>query len=126
MDHPKRILVVADDEGFRYSSVVALRQEGYDVRGTGDLRTAFDAIRGAYDGEKPFDLLIADLEMPAMRGVELVPVLTERGIPLHVLNLSSACEKGILCTMDCACGEHHLHKPFEPRDLVEKVRRILI
>jgi DNA-binding NtrC family response regulator len=125
MDNPKRILVVADDEGFRYSSVVALRQEGYDARGIGDLRKAIDAIRGASDEKKPFQLLIADLETPATRGVELIPVLTERGIALHVLNISSTCAKGILCTMDCACGEHHLHKPFKPRDLVEKVRRIL-
>lgn len=126
MDHPKRVLVVSDDEGFLFSSVVALRQEGYDAHGVGNPREAIDAIHGASVGENPYDLLITDLEMPAMRGVELVPVLTERGIALHVLNISSACAKGILCTMDCSCGGNHLDKPFEPRDLVERVRRILI
>ena len=126
MDHPKRILVVADDEGFLFSAVVALRREGYDAHGMGDLREAIDAIHEASDGKNPFVLLITDLEMPAMYGVELVPVLTERKIALHVLNISSVCAKGILCTMDCSCGADHLDKPFEPRDLVERVGRILI
>ena len=126
MDHPRRILVVADEEGFLFSAVVALRQEGHDARGIGDPREAIDAIHGASVGENPYDLLIADLQTAAMRGVELVPVLTERGIALHVLNISSVCAKGILCTMDCSCGGNHLDKPFEPRDLVERVRRILI
>ena len=56
---------------------------------------------------------------------EMVEVLREHGIPLHVLTISSACRKGILCTMDCACGTNHLDKPFEPWELVERVGKIL-
>lgn len=126
MDHPKRVLVVTDDEGFLFSAVVALRREGYDAHGLGDPREAIDAIQEASGGNNPYDLLITDLEMPVRCGVELVPVLTERRIALHVLNIASLCAKGIHCTMDCSCGENHLDKPFEPRDLVERIGRILI
>jgi CheY-like chemotaxis protein len=69
--------------------------------------------------------MVTDLRMPVMSGVEMVEVLRERGIPLHVLTMSNVCSKGILCTMDCSCGANHLDKPFEPRELVERVGRIL-
>ena len=121
----KRILIVGDEKDFLFSAGLALRQAGYDVRAVGSpaqaIETAFDAIRE----EKPFDLMVTDLGMPVMSGVEMVEVLRERGIPLHVLTMSSVCPKGILCTMDCSCGANHLDKPFEPRELVERVGRIL-
>jgi DNA-binding response OmpR family regulator len=69
--------------------------------------------------------MVTDLQMPVMSGVEMVEVLRERGIPLHVLAISSVCVKGIFCTMDCSCGANHLDKPFEPGELVERVGRIL-
>jgi two-component system cell cycle response regulator CpdR len=122
---PKRILIVDDEIDFLFSASLALRQAGYDVCSAGSpvkaVETAFDASRQ----EKPFDLMITDLRMPMMSGAELVEVLRERGIPLHVLTISSVCAKGILCTMDCSCGANHLDKPFEPRELVERVGRIL-
>ena len=86
---------------------------------------AIDSALDAFQGENPFDLMVTDLRMPAMSGVEVVEILRERGIPLHVLTMSSLCRKGILCTMDCSCGTNHLGKPFQPRDLVERVGKIL-
>jgi len=125
MNRPKRVLLVDDEEGFLFSAVIALRREGYDATGMGTPRDAIDAILEASSGKKPFDLLITDLQMPMMSGVELVQVLRERKIPLHILTMSSVCAKGIYCTMDCSCGANHLDKPFEPRELVERVGRIL-
>jgi CheY-like chemotaxis protein len=69
--------------------------------------------------------MVTDIRMPVMSGVEMVEVLREHGIPLHVLTISSLCRNGVLCTMDCMCGSNHLDKPFEPRELVERVGKIL-
>ena len=125
MEAPKRILIVDDEVDFLFSASLALRKAGYDVLAEDSpvkaIDTAFDASRGG----KPFDLMVTDLRMPAMSGVEVVEILRERKIPLHVLTISSLCRKGILCTMDCSCGTNHLDKPFEPRELVESVRKIL-
>ena len=122
---PRRILIVDDEKDFLFSASLALRQAGYDVHAMWSPEEAVDTALEAFRRRKPFDLMVTDLRMPVMSGVEMVEVLREHGIPLHVLTISSACRKGILCTMDCACGTNHLDKPFEPWELVERVGKIL-
>jgi len=125
VEAPKRILIVDDEKDFLFSAGLALRQAGYDVLVEESPAKAIDAAIDALRRENPFDLMVTDLRMPVMSGVEMVEVLRERGIPLHILTISSICRKGMLCTMDCSCGTNHLDKPFEPRDLVESVGKIL-
>ena len=125
MEAPKRILIVDDEKDFLFSASLALRQAGYDVLVEESPLKAVDLAFDASRGKNPFDLMVTDLRMPVMSGVEVVEILRERKIPLHVLTISSLCRKGILCTMDCSCGTNHLDKPFEPRDLVESVGKIL-
>ena len=125
VEDPKRILIVDDEIDFLYSARLALRQAGYDVRAAESPVKAIDMAHDAVRQGNPFDLMVTDLQMPVMSGVEMVEVLREGGIPLHVLTMSSVCVKGILCTMDCSCGANHLDKPFEPREFVERVARIL-
>ena len=125
MEAPKRILIVDDEKDFLFSASLALRKAGYDVLAEESPVKAIDIALDASRGENPFDLMVTDLRMPVMSGAEVVEILRERKIPLHVLTISSLCRKGILCTMDCSCGTNHLDKPFEPRELVESVGRIL-
>jgi len=125
VETPKRILIVDDEKDFLFSASLALRRAGYEVHAMWSPEEAVDAALDAFRREKPFDLMVTDLRMPVMSGVEMVEVLREHGIPLHVLTISSACRNGVLCTMDCSCGTNHLDKPFEPRELVERVGKIL-
>jgi DNA-binding response OmpR family regulator len=125
VEAPRRILLVDDEKDFLFSASLALRLAGYDVRAMWNPVKAVDTALDAFQRQKPFDLMVTDLRMPAMSGVEMVEVLRERGIPLHVLTISSACRNGVLCTMDCSCGTNHLDKPFEPWELVERVGKIL-
>ena len=125
MEAPKRILIVDDEKDFLFSASLALRKAGYDVRVMESPVKAIEAVHDAFRKGKPFDLMVTDLQMPMMSGVELVQVLRERKIPLHILTMSSVCAKGIYCTMDCSCGANHIDKPFEPRELLERIARIL-
>lgn len=125
MEVPKRILIVDDEKDFLFSASLALRRAGYEVRALWSPAKALDTALEAFERRKPFDLMVTDLRMPVMSGVELVEVMRKRGIPLHVLTISSTCRNGALCTLDCACGTNHLDKPFEPWELVERVGKIL-
>jgi len=63
----KRILVVDDDESLRWVTQAQLQQSGYDVAAAPDGATALEAIR-----QVPPDLVITDLKMPGMSGLELL------------------------------------------------------
>src|SRR6185437_8660346 len=62
-----RILVVDDQEMIRDSLAATLAREGHDVVAAGDGQAAVGRLAGAR-----FDLLISDLKMPKMTGIELL------------------------------------------------------
>ncbi len=55
----KRILVVDDDDGWRYATQRFLTHEGYEVHGAGDAPSTL-----AHLNQSAFDLLICDIHMP--------------------------------------------------------------
>ena len=63
----KRILVVDDDESLRWVTQAQLQQGGYEVTAVADGNAALESIRQA-----PPDLVITDLKMPGMSGLELL------------------------------------------------------
>ncbi|MBZ5582496.1 MAG: sigma-54 dependent transcriptional regulator [Acidobacteriia bacterium] len=63
----KRILIVDDDESLRWVTQAQLQQSGYEVSAAADGASALETIRQA-----PPDLVITDLRMPGMSGLELL------------------------------------------------------
>jgi len=63
-----KILVVDDQEMMRDSLAANLASEGHDVVAAGDGAAALQRLTGT-----KFDLLISDLKMPKMTGIELLP-----------------------------------------------------
>lgn len=124
METPKRILLVDDEVEFLFSAGLALKRAGYEVQGVANPREVVDRILGAEKEEHPFDLLVTDLRMPHMSGVELVGELRKRKIALKVLAITSVREKGMLRDMNCGRGADYLQKPFGPVDLVARIGRI--
>lgn len=62
-----RILVVDDDQGMREFMEIMLQQEGYDVTCAGDPVKAIDLCK-----KRDFDLVITDLKMPKLDGIEFL------------------------------------------------------
>ena len=63
----QRILVVDDDESLRWVTQAQLQQSGYQVNSAADGRQALESM-----SESPPDLVITDLQMPGMSGLELL------------------------------------------------------
>ncbi len=68
-----RILVVDDEESIREFLEIMLRKEGYEVTSVEDGQVAVETIK-----KKSFDLVISDLQMPNMTGIELLRTVKDQ------------------------------------------------
>lgn len=75
-----RILVVDDEPVVRELAVEILRRNGHDPEGVGSARRALELL-----DEQEFDLLVSDVVMPDMTGVELLHELRRRRHQLPVV-----------------------------------------
>ena len=113
------ILVVDDEIGVRESLRMLLKNE-FDVETTADVESALQVI-----GERLPDLIILDLVMPGLGGIDMLRELRDRGtvVPVVVLTASN--------TIDAAVGAMKLGaadfitKPFELDALRIKIRQLL-
>jgi two-component system phosphate regulon response regulator PhoB len=84
----RRILLVEDDRVLRRACEASLRQRGFAVTSAADGEEALDKVRQA-----PPDLILLDLLMPRMTGIEVLRTLRAqeptRGIPVLILSNSS-------------------------------------
>lgn len=113
---PPSILVVDDDEGFRYAASKALQNAGYLVTAASDFREALDLL----DSDAPLDLLITDIVMPErIHGFALARMVRMRRTGLKVLYLTA---------FDVPTSEAAgkvLRKPLTNEQLVDETRLAL-
>ena len=114
------ILLVDDEEGVRRLVCAILRSNGYDVleavNGPGAL-TVFE--KNAHK----IDLVLTDIVMPQMSGLELGSQLAEQSPSLKILYMSGYRDNPIGTGGDTPHA--FLHKPFTPDTLLAKVREVL-
>lgn len=117
---PGAVLVVDDDPAIRRSLERGLRLSGFRVRTAEDGRTALDAIR-----ETRPDVLVLDVSMPGMSGIEVCARLRDDGQDLPVLMLSALDETADRIAGLQAGGDDYLVKPFALQELVLRLRALL-
>lgn len=118
----KRILSVDDSTSIRQLVQFTLEKEGYEVVSAVDGR---DAIQKAK--EKHADMVITDLNMPNVDGIELIRSLRSdpdyRFTPIVMLTTESALEKKDAGKNAGATG--WIVKPFKPEQLIAVVKRLI-
>ncbi|MER6982416.1 response regulator transcription factor [Streptomyces carpinensis] len=114
------VLVVDDDAAIRRSLERGLRLSGFAVRSAGSGAEALTAI-----GQAPPDVLVLDVSMPGMSGIELCTRLREAGRDLPVLMLSALDETADRIAGLQAGGDDYLVKPFALQELVLRLRALL-
>jgi CheY-like chemotaxis protein len=116
-----RILVVDDDEPFRLLMRRVLVKAGYAVEAAehGD-----DAL--ARFGAGSYDLMITDLSMPRMTGLELITSVIGQRPDLRIIALSGAPDRGKHFLSAIGSGAKAiLQKPLSPDQLLRAVQRVL-
>ena len=114
------ILVVDDDRRIRELLTSFLTGNGFRVTAAGNAREARERMRGM-----AFDLLVLDVMMPGESGLELVRSLRAAAEGVPVLILSALADSGDRIEGLSSGGDDYLAKPFEPDELLLRIRSIL-
>ncbi|SHE96985.1 ANTAR domain-containing response regulator [Streptoalloteichus hindustanus] len=113
---PRRVLVAEDEALIRLDLVEMLREEGYEV--AGEAGDGEEAVRLA--GELRPDLVIMDVKMPKMDGIEAASrIAGERIAPVVILTAFS--QRDLVERARDAGAMAYLVKPFAKRDLVPAI-----
>lgn len=118
-----RILVVDDEEDIRDITRLLLEKAGYDVMVVGDGPSALAAL-----GARTFDLVIVDMLMPEMDGVELINELHRRDPDQKIVAMSGGGHAPRESYLQIArmCGvQALLAKPFTLSQLLRVVEAAL-
>jgi two-component system response regulator ChvI len=112
-----RVAVVDDEASIRETVGFALRREGYQVELFADGQAAWDAFERGLP-----DLVVLDILMPRLDGLELCRRLRGRSAALPIIFLTSRDEE-----LDRVLGlelgaDDYLCKPFSMRELVARIR----
>jgi len=115
-----RILLAEDDNDMRQFLVKALQKAGYEVVSFDNGRSAFQRLR-----EEPFTLLLTDIVMPEMDGIELARRATELDPDIKVMFITGFAAVALKPDSKAPANAKILSKPFHLRDLVEQVEQML-
>jgi DNA-binding response OmpR family regulator len=112
------ILVVDDTPVIGYSLVFALSKTGHKVTWAQDGKEALARILEANKSGDRFDLLLTDVRMPRMSGIELVRELRRLDIGLPVLFISGLIEREVVEEELQNGHTDFLMKPFQVREVI--------
>ncbi len=121
LERPRqRILLAEDDDSMRRFLVGALVKAGYDVIDFGNGADAYERLK-----EEPFTLLLTDIVMPEMDGIELARRACELDPELKIMFITGFAAVTLNTDERAPKDAKVLSKPFHLKDLVAEVGRLL-
>ena len=122
MDVPKYILVVDDEADLVKLVSYNLKKEGFIVDSASDGGNALTKIR-----KGKYDLLILDLMLPGIQGIELCRILRndpkQSSLPIIMLTARGE-EVDRILGLEMGADDY-MTKPFSPRELIARVKAVL-
>lgn len=122
-----RILVVEDEDLIRDMVTLALEDEGCQVQTATDGQMALTLLHDPQlqPDEFPFDLIVLDIMLPHINGLDLCRLLRQHGNPVPILILSAkGSETDRVLGLEVGADDY-LTKPFSMRELVARCRALL-
>jgi len=117
-----RILLAEDDDSMRDFLGKALERAGHDVDAVADGEDGLDAL-----GEQPgvYDLLLTDIVMPGVDGIELARRAAEIDPQLKIMFITGFAAVALNAASQAPQNAKVLSKPFHLRDLVNEVAKVM-
>ncbi len=117
------ILLAEDDASMRHFLTVALERAGYAVQACED---GLEALRMIEDGGNSYDLLLADIVMPGMDGIELARKAAELCPGLKVMFITGFAAVAMGQQAQNHGNTRVLSKPFHLKELVNQIDQLLV
>jgi two-component system chemotaxis response regulator CheY len=118
----RKILTADDSKSVRQMISFTLRRAGYEIREAEDGAAALSMLQ-----TEAMDLLITDLDMPQLGGLELIGEVRKlpgrRKMPILILTTES--DAGIKDRARTAGAAGWITKPFTPKQLIGAVEKVL-
>jgi two-component system, NtrC family, response regulator PilR len=114
------ILVVDDELGMRQFLTHLFQRDGHSIRTAENGRQAMEMLR-----EHPADVIISDVKMPDMGGIELLRAARELQPNIEVIMMTAFANEGTAHEAFLLGAFDFVHKPFDNDLLREKVARAL-
>jgi two-component system, cell cycle response regulator CpdR len=116
----KRILLAEDDESMRGFLERALIKAGYEVIAFANGKEAHERLK-----EEPFSLLLTDIVMPQMDGIELARLASELDPEIKIMFITGFAAVTLNTNSRAPKNARVLSKPFHLKDLVREIDRLL-
>ena len=115
-----RLLIAEEQRDLAEALTFLFEKNQFTVDAVYDGRSAYDyAVSGQYDA------IILDVMMPGLTGIEVLRRLREENISTPVMMLTAKAQKDDRITGFNAGADDYLPKPFEPDELIARVRAML-
>ncbi|MCC6918914.1 MAG: response regulator [Alphaproteobacteria bacterium] len=115
-----RILLAEDDESLRRFLAAALERAGHEVAHFGQGDEALEALKGFR-----FDLLLTDIVMPVMDGIELARLAAQIDSEMKIMFITGFAAVALNPSSGAPKQAKVLSKPFHLKDLVSEVDRLM-
>lgn len=115
-----RILLAEDDDDMRKFLVKALQNASYDVVSFSNGMEAYERLK-----EEPFTLLLTDIVMPEMDGIELARRAADLDPDLKIMFITGFAAVALNPDSQAPKDAKVLSKPFHLKDLVGEIERLL-
>ena len=115
-----KILLAEDDNDMRRFLVKALENAGYEVTDYDNGMSAYRRLR-----EEPFELLLTDIVMPEMDGIELARRAAELDPDIKIMFITGFAAVALNADNSAPRNAKVLSKPVHLRELVSEVHKLL-
>jgi sigma-B regulation protein RsbU (phosphoserine phosphatase) len=124
MSQGKHIVLAEDAAETRNTFVTILRKAGYEVTPACDGREALATIMEMQQQNQSVDLLITDIKMAGLDGLQLTEQLAKMSIRIPTLAMTGYGNKEIVIELMRRGVMEYIEKPFEAVEMLECVAKI--
>lgn len=113
-----KVLLIEDDPAISEPLARAFGREGYEVRSHGTARGGLSDVEDA-------DLVVLDLGLPDMDGLDVAREIRQRGLEMPILILTARTDEADMVIGLDAGADDYVTKPFRLAELLARIRALL-